>query len=82
MKSNKDDVFFNVMILIQTVFSVTTVSFAIGYMFEKKLLILLTIFFSMFMLILAFNNYKFFKIKFVSVFCIILALIFTFGVIL
>ena len=82
MKSNKDDVFFNVMILIQTVFSVTTVSFAIGYMFEKKLLILLTIFFSMFMLILAFNNYKFFKIKFVSVFCIILALIFMFGVIL
>lgn len=82
MKLKKDNTLYDVMLLVQTVLAVDTLALAIGYIYEKALLELLTLVFSLFMIVLAFNSYKYFKLKYLSVICIIIALLFVIGVIL
>lgn len=71
-----------ILLLIQTVLATAVFSVGLGYIFEKSYLNLLEIFLSMLIFVIAYSNYKIYKLKFVTPICIIFGILLIIGVIM
>ncbi|MBR6113054.1 MAG: hypothetical protein IKP79_00895 [Bacilli bacterium] len=77
-KKNK---LFNIMTLIQNVLACITIVMAFVNLFDNLLSTELNIMLSLFLLVFGFNNYKFYKLKYLTVVSFILSILLILGVI-
>ena len=74
--------FYNIMTTIQNTLGCLTIIMALVLLFDKELYIQLTVMLSLFLIVLGFNNYKFYKVKYLSVFAFLLSIFLLLGVII
>ena len=65
----------NIFLLMQTVLATAVFSIGLGYIFEKSYFVLLVIVLALLVFLMAYSNYRFYKIKAVTPVCIIFGII-------